>query len=146
MKQRLQPRGSRFPFGRLWSLNSRLLCFFIVLLFSSPLLSQTLITGRVGSDSITPLQGVTVEVGGTTTATTTDQNGRYSISAGDQAVLVFRTVGFVTQEIMVNGRTEINVIMQTEAPALNEDIGCFSRSCIWCQPKCIPRHPTNPLS
>ncbi|MES2649872.1 MAG: carboxypeptidase-like regulatory domain-containing protein [Bacteroidota bacterium] len=74
--------------------------------------AQQIITGTVTSDSVKVLAGVTVEILGTTIATLTDQEGRYTISAGDQATLVFRLQGYIPQEIPLNGRTQINVVLQ----------------------------------
>jgi iron complex outermembrane receptor protein len=67
-----------------------------------------------------PLPGVTIVVKGTTTGTTTDFDGNYSISASNGDVLVFSFVGFTTQEITVSGNV-INVTMQAGV-ALDEII------------------------
>jgi len=81
-------------------------------LISTVVFSQKTIKGTVTSDSVNVLAGVTVEIQGTTVSTVTDQNGNYAVSAGDDAVLVFRYDGFATQEIAVHGRTIIDVVMQ----------------------------------
>ena len=74
--------------------------------------AQKIITGTVTTDSIKALAGVTVEIQGTTVATLTDQEGRYTISAGDESILLFRLQGYISQEVPVNGRTQINVVLQ----------------------------------
>ena len=80
------------------------------------------ITGRV-TDAADgqPLPGVNVVAQGTTTGTTTNANGEYEIEAPDDAeVLVFSFVGYVTREVPINGRTTINVQLQSDVEALDE--------------------------
>src|SRR5699024_2959773 len=59
----------------------------------------------------TPLSGVSITVQGTSTATQTDDAGRYSISVSDaeNAILVFTNVGYLREVITVSSRTNINV-------------------------------------
>lgn len=80
------------------------------------------VSGKVlSADDNTPLPGVNVAVKGTTRGTTTDANGDYSISVPNgQAVLVFSSVGSVTQEITVGNKSTINVKIETDTRALNE--------------------------
>ncbi|WP_026260589.1 SusC/RagA family TonB-linked outer membrane protein [Spirosoma luteum] len=82
------------------------------------------VSGRVlSADDNTPLPGVNVAVKGTTRGTTTDANGDYSISVPNaQAVLVFSSVGSITQEITVGNKSTINVKVETDTRALNEVI------------------------
>jgi TonB-dependent starch-binding outer membrane protein SusC len=66
------------------------------------------------------LPGVSVLVKGTTTGTITDGDGKYSLSVPDgKTVLVFSSVGFKSQEIVVGTQTSINVIL-SEGDALQE--------------------------
>jgi TonB-linked SusC/RagA family outer membrane protein len=80
------------------------------------------VTGKVlSADDNTPLPGVNVAVKGTTRGTTTDANGDYTISVPNaQAVLVFSSVGSLTQEITVGNKSTINVKVETDTRALNE--------------------------
>jgi tonB-linked outer membrane protein, susC/ragA family len=75
------------------------------------------VTGTVlDADGTTPLVGCTIIVEGTTTGTTTEANGSYSIKVnGNDAVLVFQSLGYETQNIPVGSRTTINVTMQEAA-------------------------------
>ena len=80
------------------------------------------ITGRV-TDAADgqPLPGVNVVAQGTTVGTTTDANGEYEIDAPDDAeVLVFSFVGYISQEVSINGRTTIDVQLQSDVEALQE--------------------------
>lgn len=72
------------------------------------------ITGRVTDSLGNPMAGVSVHVDGTASGTTTDNNGEYSISVPENAVLVFSYVGFATQQIPVNGQSTVNVQLTSE--------------------------------
>ena len=79
------------------------------------------VSGKVSDSSGSPLPGVTVVVKGTTQGTITDADGNYSISnVPSDATLVFSFVGMKTQEIVVEGKTTINVTMAEEAIGIEE--------------------------
>ncbi len=79
------------------------------------------ITGKVtSSDDGSPVPGVNVQVKGTSTGTVTDATGSYSISVGNDAVLVFSFIGYVTQEVAVGSQTTIDVVLQSDVTALSE--------------------------
>ncbi len=80
------------------------------------------ISGTVTSaDNGSPLPGVTVMVKGTTNGTVTDANGKYSLQVGNNAkTLVFSFVGMQTQEIAIDGKSTINVVLKTSSLSLNQ--------------------------
>lgn len=80
------------------------------------------VTGTVTSaEDETPLPGVSILVKGTATGTVTDFDGQYSLNVPSGAdTLVFSYVGYQTQEVPVDGRTEINVVLQVGDIALDE--------------------------
>lgn len=82
---------------------------------------QKRITGTVtdAADG-TPLVGVTVLIEGTTQGTTTDIDGNYSIEASEGDVLVFRFIGMVSQEVIVQDQEEINVQLQANVAILDQ--------------------------
>ena len=81
------------------------------------------ITGQVTDSSGEPLAGVTVIEKGTMNDVTTDADGRFSIRVGRaDAVLTFTCLSFMTQEIPVNGRTQISVSLKDDALSLNESV------------------------
>lgn len=83
--------------------------------------AQQEISGRVVDYATNEaLAGVTVTVQGKVAATQTDANGNYSLQAAGDDVLVFRFIGYGTQEINVNDRTTINVALEQEGTALDE--------------------------
>jgi TonB-linked SusC/RagA family outer membrane protein len=82
---------------------------------------QKSISGKVTDSSGVPLPGVTIVIKGTTTGTITDSDGNYSLSnfPGD-ATLVFSFVGMKSQEIMIAGKSTMNVKMLEETIGLEE--------------------------
>ncbi|HEX2608815.1 MAG TPA: TonB-dependent receptor [Flavisolibacter sp.] len=79
------------------------------------------ITGQVTSDSTQQaLPGVTVALQNTKTLTTTDRNGRFTITVpSDNAVLVFTSVGFATLEVPVGNQSSFQVRLISTASALD---------------------------
>jgi TonB-linked SusC/RagA family outer membrane protein len=81
------------------------------------------ISGVVSDAEGEPLPGVNVTVKGTTTGVVTDSNGKYAVTVPDrQAVLVFSFVGYATQEITVNDRTDISLTLAETATEMEEVI------------------------
>ena len=95
----------------------------ILLLFMVPVfaVAQQTVNGRV-TDVMTSggIPGVTVIVKGTATATQTDASGSYSIEAGSADTLVFRSIGYATQEVAVAGQTTVDVVLEDEGTELDE--------------------------
>ncbi|WP_341227852.1 TonB-dependent receptor [uncultured Arcticibacterium sp.] len=108
------------------SLQSRILqplfgnCSILLLLFGITLQSVAQVTGTVMGDDNSSLPGVSVVVTGTTTGTTTDVNGKYSINVGSNATLTFSFVGYEAQQILVGSQSIINVTLATDAASLDE--------------------------
>ncbi len=80
------------------------------------------VSGQVLSkDDNTPIPGVTVLVKNTTNGTTTDGEGRFKINVSDNtAILVFSSVGYLSQEMVVGNKTTINISLGTDQKILNE--------------------------
>ena len=72
------------------------------------------------SDDGQPIPGVSVVVKGTTSGTTTDFDGQYTLTAPSGATLVFSFVGMSTAEEAVNGRTQINVALKANLQDIDE--------------------------
>ena len=85
---------------------------------------QIVVSGTVLEKySQTPAIGVNVVVKGTSQGTITDVDGNYSLTGvAENAVLVFRYVGMITQEVAVNGRSHINVQMDEDVQRLEETV------------------------
>ena len=85
------------------------------------------VTGTVANTDNRPIAGATVLVEGTTVGTTTDANGRFSISAPADGTLKDGTlkisfIGYQTQTVSVAGKTQINVSLQEDTQAIDDVI------------------------
>jgi len=104
----------------------RIILFFLLsgLLCFNALNCQTLtVTGTVSSSVAGEgtLPGVAVVAKGTTTGTSTDANGRYSLNVPPQVTtLVFSYVGMKTREVAISGRNVVDVTLEPETMDLNE--------------------------
>ncbi len=99
------------------------LFFFLSLLITSVSAQQrTTVAGKVIDNTGAGLPGVSILEKGTTNGTVTDLNGNYNLQASPQATLVFSFIGFVTQEIPVQGRSAINIEMAEAVVGLDEVI------------------------
>lgn len=97
----------------------------IVLVFATLglALGQTVqVTGTVTSqEDGLPLPGVSVTVKGTTLGTLSDAAGRYSLSVPvEMNTLVFSFIGMKTQEVPIQGRTGIDIILIPDLVGLDE--------------------------
>lgn len=79
------------------------------------------VSGTVVDESGAPLLGVSVIVEGTSRGTTVDAKGRYSISVPKKsASLTFSFLGYKKQTIPVNGRTKVDVVMQSDTEVIED--------------------------
>ncbi len=77
--------------------------------------------GKVTDVHNMPLPGVTVMISGTAKGTITNADGRYSLTnVPEDAVLRFSFVGMTTQDVKVDGRDQIDVVMVDAAIGLEE--------------------------
>ena len=97
--------------------------FTLFLLTGYLVIGQTVqITGTVtNAEDGLVVPGVTVTVKGTTVGTITDVSGRYSISVpSGSSTLVFSYVGMKRTEVVIAGRTVVNVTMESDYLAMDE--------------------------
>lgn len=94
-----------------------LVCF--ALPFS--LFAQQSVKGKVTDQNGNNLQGVNVIVKNTLNGVITAADGTYSINVPSaSATLVFSSVGFTTQEIAIDGKTTLNVVLAEGSQQLDE--------------------------
>jgi len=71
------------------------------------------IRGTVTNETGDPLPGATIQLEGATTGTSTDADGNYQITVPfETGILIFSFVGYQTQSVQIEGRSEINVEME----------------------------------
>lgn len=96
--------------------------FLILLaLFATTLLSaQSVLTGTVSESNGQTIPGANVLVQGTNNGTTTDFDGKFSISVSSGDVLTVSYLGFATQSITISNQTTLNVVLETSSSELDE--------------------------
>jgi TonB-linked SusC/RagA family outer membrane protein len=102
----------------------QLFSMLLLVLLSAQVMGQSIeISGTVTSDEDgSPLPGVNVVLKGTTKGVLTNAEGNYSISAPSNGTLTFSYIGFKEQEVLINGRSIINVTLTSDLQALDEVI------------------------
>ncbi len=98
------------------------LCFIGTLLLGVTVHAQTSVSGTVtSSDNGAAMPGVNVVVKGTTIGTVTDIEGNYKLNvSGNDAALQFSFIGYTSQDIPVNGRSNISVALEPNLQQLGE--------------------------
>lgn len=88
---------------------------------AKPAMVAQMVSGQVLDDGGAGLPGVSVVLKGTVTGTTTNEQGRYSLSVPDEnAVLVFSYVGYLAQEVRVGNQQIITVRLLVDDKSLSE--------------------------
>jgi iron complex outermembrane receptor protein len=84
--------------------------------------TEKVVTGKITDPGGTlGLPGVTIQVKGTTKGTTTDVNGQYRLAdVSANNVLVFSSIGYISQEVTVGTRTTIDVTLVEDNKTLSE--------------------------
>ena len=111
---------------RLWLVIEQSLLFFSLLLISVTALSNNPLPAHVVEGTVKatnrnePLEGANVIIKGTNNGTTTARDGSFRITAERTAdTLVISSIGYVTQEIPIRGRSVIDVDMVEESKSLD---------------------------
>jgi TonB-linked SusC/RagA family outer membrane protein len=85
--------------------------------------AQNRVSGRVTDDQGSPLAGVSVVVKNTTAGATSNAEGNYTVNVPDNTAnptLIFSYIGFLTQELPLNGRTRLDLSLVADTKSLNE--------------------------
>lgn len=91
----------------------RLLLSLFFISFATLLHAQQ-ISGTVSDSTSKPVSKASVHVKGTSRTTATDDAGRFTINAAGTDVLVFTSIGFLRQEVPVNGRRSLDIRMAAD--------------------------------
>jgi len=92
---------------------------FAATLCGTALAQEAQVSGTVTSSTGERLPGVTVQVRGSTTTTTTDAQGRYSIAAPSDGVLLFALIGYKGAARTIGGRNNIDVVIESAIAVLD---------------------------
>ena len=91
------------------------------LFFSMGAWAQDLtVSGKVTDKSGEPLIGVYVLLQGTTSGTSTDVDGNYSLTAPSDATLTYSLIGYGSVSVPVQGKAVINVVLEEDAEMLDD--------------------------
>lgn len=102
--------------------NKLVISFLLMLLSCTSILAQDIkISGRVTDDTGLEVIGANIRIkGNANVGTITDIDGKYTITARKNDVLVFSYIGMASQEISVKGRTVIDVHLRQDNKLLDE--------------------------
>jgi hypothetical protein len=94
----------------------------LIVVLSNTLAPQDIkITGKITGENGEPLTGVSITVKGTSTGTTTDNFGVFTLTVPEKSTIIVSSIGYQTQEIAVNSQSVINVKLGiSKTPALDE--------------------------
>lgn len=115
---------------REWRVSSQLLglVFFVLLNAYTDVGATTIssfkedirVTGIVKSSDGEPLVGVSIRIKGINKGVSTNTNGRYTINAPSDGILVFTYLGFQPKEVRIAGKSQLDVVLEPAATALDE--------------------------
>lgn len=96
--------------------------FILMFILSSNLSAQNdkKVTGKVTDNKGESIPGASVKIKNTTTGIATDIDGNFSLNVPDNAILVVTSVGFDDQQVNLNGRSEITIVLKTNTKELQE--------------------------
>ncbi len=94
--------------------------FFFMLFCAPQAFAQSIVTGEVVDEKSEPLIGATVMVKGTSTGTTTDVDGKFSLSAKTGAVLTVSYVGYEPTTVKVPQSHKITIVLKEISTGLDE--------------------------
>ncbi len=94
----------------------------ILMAFASAFAQNKQVTGTVTGVDGAPIVGATVVVDGTTLGTSTDLQGRYTLSAPTNGTLVFSFIGYEDAKLAINGKTTVNVVLKEASKTIDDVI------------------------
>jgi len=101
-------------------LEKPLVLLFLLCLFPMGALAQSVIKGTVNDEGGEPIIGASVRVLGTKAGSVTDLNGRFSVEAASNAQIEVSYVGYVTQRVAVQGKSNLVITLTEDNTTLND--------------------------
>ncbi|MDB5144801.1 MAG: TonB-dependent Receptor Plug Domain protein [Mucilaginibacter sp.] len=106
---------------KLLNISRLLLTLLIVFSVCGKVFAQNnTIRGIILDNNGQPLPGVTITVKGTTRATVTGVQGRFTLAANSGETLVASAIGFISEEVPVIAETNYSVQLKQDTKSLNE--------------------------
>lgn len=98
-----------------------MIMWLFITTFPISLMAQSrIITGTVTDSHQTTLPGITIAVKNSNQVTSTDANGKFTISVGDNATLIVSAVGYKSQTIKLTGTGNIDIKLEEDVSRLEE--------------------------
>lgn len=88
----------------------------------APIHKRIKISGIIVDEKGETLVGATIKAKGAAIGTITDLNGLFTLEVDENAVLIVSTIGYQTQEVKVNGKTNFRIVMSEDDVLLEEVI------------------------
>ncbi|HEY4062976.1 MAG TPA: TonB-dependent receptor [Puia sp.] len=102
------------PFGRL------LLVCVLLIFFIAKASAQNGVTGRVTDEKGQPVPGAAILVKGTVKGVSANAEGFFTIAAAPGTTLIIRSIGYQTQEVVLQAEKSLSVQLKAIATELNE--------------------------
>ena len=97
-----------------------LFLLLLLCLFPLGISAQSLVKGTVSDESGEPIIGATVKVLGTNNGTVTDFDGQFQLNVKANAQLSISYVGYATEKVAVNGKTNLKIVLKGDETVLND--------------------------
>ncbi|MEP6711910.1 MAG: SusC/RagA family TonB-linked outer membrane protein, partial [Ferruginibacter sp.] len=102
-------------------LSTMLLPLLFLIVCQQVIAQNRTITGQVIDEKENPLRGASVNLKGTSTGTSTNVTGKFTINTPSQnAILIISYTGYAQQEVAVGNESDITIKLLQEAGSLNE--------------------------
>jgi TonB family protein len=89
-------------------------------LFEAQVTTPSRISGTIMDEMGVPLPGVNVKIAGTSVGTSTDMNGRFSLSAKDKEVLDINYVGYTSKRVEAQANNNLKIALSQDSRSLSE--------------------------
>lgn len=100
--------------------NLNAVVFFLVLSCITAQAQDGTTTGIIKDESGSPVPGANIIIKGTTAGTTSDADGKFSLQASANDVLVISFIGYKTQEVVAGNQTSLEITMVSDFTSLEE--------------------------
>ena len=111
-------KKSKQRFSAKWFAN--LLTLSVAILVTTMAFGQGPVTGTVKDKDGNPVRGATVNVKNKLVSTSSGDDGRFSINAGAEDVLVITSVGYEASEVRINNKSNLLVSLATKVESLED--------------------------
>jgi TonB-linked SusC/RagA family outer membrane protein len=83
--------------------------------------SSNSVSGHVTAiEDNSPLPGVNIVEKGTQNGTISDADGKFQLTVSQNATLIFSSIGYISEEVAVNAKTEINISLTADVKMLEQ--------------------------